>query len=120
MAKVASPVRSMLRLRSRTINKFKTFVKESPRKKAVPATETPVKASPKSKTIRFSPIKSTASSKPMSPSRLINKKTGAICLVKKANNKYSYFKHLLRSLNKVQMRNGSHARVLPAPVALAC
>ena len=116
MAKVASPARSMLRLRTRTINKFKTG-KESPKKISVPAV---TKASPKGKTLRFTPLKSAAGSKPMTPSKMLNKQTGTILIVKKANNKYSYFKHLLRSLNKVEMRNGSIVRPTPAPVALAC
>ena len=119
--KIASPSRS-IQLRSRTVRSYK-----SPRlasmqlTKAITKSKTSAKSSPKhaSTKITFTPLKAPSSSKPASPTRMINSETGTMLIVKKPSS-YSYFKHLLRSMNKVQMRTGCFARSLTSPEPLAC
>ena len=107
-------IRSMLRLRNKTVNRFKTIEHKPASPKASP------KASP-SKFLPFTAVSTGASTKPSSPVKMLNAPTGTLLVVKNPKHKYSYFKHLLRNHSWMNLRTGNQINTMPVVRSLlAC
>ena len=97
----SSPKRSMLSLKSRTINRFKQNKKLSAASSG--------KSSPTSLSkLVFTPLALPSNSRPSTPSRYFNAKTGTMMIVKKPQFKHlSLYRALLRSMTATPLRYGS-------------
>ena len=102
-----SPIRSMCALRSRTINRFK----QSPKKTSTLSSgKTSPKSSGKSSPgkLAFTKVADVQGSKPYTPQRYVNAKTGTLMIVKKPEFKHlSLYRALLRSMSETKLRTGS-------------